>query len=122
MRDRILQKMAKAVRRPIHFQRPISKPYSDMYKMALAFVTPSNWVWATASFPYLIGEIHWTQPSHAGIESVFAMNPPNRIIGIVKRGAMAVAEFTLGVMAEIKRPMPIEVLAVITKIMYMVKK
>ena len=90
--------------------------------MTLGLSTPSNWVWAIASSPNLIGEKYWTQLSHDGNDSVFATNPPNRMLGIVKRGAMAVAEFTLGDIAEIKRPMPNEVLASITKTMYMVKK
>lgn len=106
----------------MQFQRPIVKPYSSMYPWAVLLSMSSNWECAIASFPYLIGEIYWTQPSHDGRESVFAMNPPNRIIGIVKRGAIAVAELTLGVIEETKRPIPMAVFATKTMVRYKMRK
>ena len=44
--------------------------------------------------------------------SVLANSPPNKTKGIVKAGAIAVAAVKLGDIAEIKRPIPREVLAV----------
>ena len=58
---------------------------------------------------YLIGESHWIQPSQFGVEAAFAIKPPNKIIGIVKSGAIAVAEVMSGAREEITRPMPIDV-------------
>ena len=43
--------------------------------------------------------------------SVLANIPPNRMKGIVKAGAIVVAVGILGDIAEIKRPIPREVLA-----------
>jgi len=62
-----------------------------------------------ASLAYLMGESHWIQPSHYEIDAAFAIKPPNKIIGIVNRGAIAVAVVTLGEREEINRPMPIDV-------------
>ncbi len=64
---------------------------------------------AKASFAYLIGETHCSQESHAGIVSVFAKVPPNKIIGIVNTGGIVVAVFTLGAKEEIRRPIPMAV-------------
>ena len=58
---------------------------------------------------YLMGESHWIQPSHFGVDAAFAMKPPNKIIGIVNRGAREVAVVILGEREEISRPMPIDV-------------
>ena len=44
--------------------------------------------------------------------SVLANSPPKRIKGIVKAGAIDVAAVKLGDIAEIKRPIPRETLAV----------
>ena len=44
--------------------------------------------------------------------SVLANSPPNRMKGIVKAGAIDVAAVKLGDIAETKRPIPREVLAV----------
>ena len=58
---------------------------------------------------YLIGEIHCIQESHFGMVLVLAKVPPNKIIGIVKMGAIDVAVVTLGAIEEMKRPIPIAV-------------
>ena len=54
-----------------------------------------------------MGESHWIQPSHFGVDAAFAIKPPNKIIGIVNRGAREVAVVMLGEREEISRPMPI---------------
>ena len=49
-----------------------------------------------------MGESHWIQPSHFGVDAAFAIKPPNR-------GAREVAVVMLGEREEISRPMPIDV-------------
>ena len=47
------------------------------------------------------------------MELLFAMKPPNKIMGMVKAGAIEVAVTIFGASAEMKRPIPIPVCATI---------
>ena len=64
---------------------------------------------AKASLAYLIGESNRIQASHLGIEAAFTTKPPNKIIGNVKSGAIAVAEVMFEAREEMTRPIPIDV-------------
>ena len=56
------------------------------------------------------------------MDSVLAIKPPKRIMGIVKSGATAVAEVMSLAHEEIVRPMPIEFCATRIMIRYTCKK